>query len=119
MSRVVHFEIPADDPQASMEFYSKVFGWTYHKWDGPQDYWMVLTGEGEGINGGLMPKNEGQPVTCTIDSDDIDADTKKIEEAGGQIVVPKMAIPGIGWLIYFTDPSGNIFGVMQNDESAA
>ena len=29
-----------------------------------------------------------------------------------------MAIPGIGWLAYCTDPEGNTFGVLQADEAA-
>lgn len=35
MSRVIHFEIPADDPERSISFYEKVFGWRIEKWDGP------------------------------------------------------------------------------------
>jgi predicted enzyme related to lactoylglutathione lyase len=30
-----------------------------------------------------------------------------------------MAVPGIGWTAYFTDPEGNAFGIMQFDPSAA
>jgi predicted enzyme related to lactoylglutathione lyase len=29
-----------------------------------------------------------------------------------------MAIPGVGWLCYFKDTEGNIFGMMQNDPAA-
>jgi predicted enzyme related to lactoylglutathione lyase len=38
---------------------------------------------------------------------------------GGAVAVPKMAIPGVGWLAYCTDPEGNIFGLMQDDPNAA
>ena len=40
------------------------------------------------------------------------------EDAGGLCVVPKMPIPGVGWLAYFKDPEGHIFGVMQADATA-
>jgi predicted enzyme related to lactoylglutathione lyase len=30
--RIVHFEIPADDPARAMAFYGKAFGWTFDKW---------------------------------------------------------------------------------------
>jgi uncharacterized protein len=33
-------------------------------------------------------------------------------------VVPKMPIPGVGWLAYFKDTEGNIVGVMQPDANA-
>ena len=39
--------------------------------------------------------------------------------AGGSIAVPKMAVPGIGWLAYVKDTEGNILGVMQADSAAA
>ena len=53
-SRPVHFEMTAEKPDRLAEFYGKVFGWTFQKWDGPMDYWMVTTGEGDmGINEGV------------------------------------------------------------------
>ena len=120
MNRITFFEIPSDDPDRSRQFYSKTFGWTYEQF-GDQPYWMINTGNDEtpGINGGLMKKNHPQqPVTNSIQVEDIDATVAAIESNGGQIVVPKMAIPTIGWLAYFKDPDQNIFGVMQNDPAA-
>jgi hypothetical protein len=35
--RVIHFEIPADDPRRAVKFYEKVFGWRIDKW-GAIDY---------------------------------------------------------------------------------
>ena len=35
MPRVIHFEIPADDPDRAAKFYGNVFGWKLDKWDGP------------------------------------------------------------------------------------
>lgn len=44
MARIVHFEIPADDPERAIKFYEDVFGWEVQKWEGPFDYWLVTTG---------------------------------------------------------------------------
>lgn len=121
MPRVVHFEIHADDTDRASKFYSDVFDWKFQKWDGPEDYWLVQTGEQDqpGINGGMMKRRSPEgSVYNTIDVPDVDAFIKKIESAGGNIVVPKMAVPGVGWLAYFKDTEGNIFGMMQADESA-
>ena len=72
-----------------------------------------------GINGGLMKRRApGQPVANSIDVKDLDATAKQVEKAGGTIVVPKMPIPGVGYLAYFKDPDGNIHGLYQNDPSA-
>ena len=121
MPRVVHFEIPADDPDKLAEFYQKAFGWTFRKWDGPMDYWLVMTGPGDqpGIDGGMGRKSDGMSaVTNTLDVPSVDEYVAKIEEAGGTITVPKMAIPGVGWMAYFKDPDGNTFGIMEDDPSA-
>ena len=32
--------------------------------------------------------------------------------------LPKMPIPGVGWLAYLKDTEGNVFGLMQSDPSA-
>ncbi len=120
MGRVVHFEIPADNTGSIIKFYTNVFGWQFEKW-GDQDYWIILTGEGEveGINGGLMKRREPQqPMVNTIDVPDLNVVAEKIVANGGTIVVPRMAIPSVGWLIYFKDVEGNIFGCMQSDENA-
>ncbi|MEC0269936.1 hypothetical protein [Paenibacillus anseongense] len=37
---------------------------------------------------------------------------------GGAIVVPKITMPGMGYLAYFTDPSGMLLGVSQADPNA-
>jgi uncharacterized protein len=38
MSRVVHFEIAADDPELVAGFYKELLGWKIQKWEGPVDY---------------------------------------------------------------------------------
>jgi predicted enzyme related to lactoylglutathione lyase len=121
MPRVVHFEIEADQPKRAIRFYETVFGWQIRKWEGPIEYWLITTGkEGEpGIDGGLSKRTEGAPSTVnTIDVPSVDEYAKKVESSGGTIVRPKMAVPGVGWMAYFTDPDGNMFGMMQEDPTA-
>jgi predicted enzyme related to lactoylglutathione lyase len=55
----------------------------------------------------------------TVDVDNLDASMVKAQGGGAVLCVPKMAIPRVGWLAYFKDPDGNIFGMMQMDGSAA
>lgn len=119
-NRVVHFEIPTDYPEKSMNFFKQIFGWKFEKF-GDEDYWMIKTGEqGEiGIDGALMKKRDPkQPLVNAIDVEDIDKTAKEVEKAGGKIVVPKAAIPSMGWFSYFTDIDGNIHGLWQTDENA-
>ena len=65
------------------------------------------------------PAHPGQGPVNTIDVPSCDDYLGKVAAAGGRSVVPKMAIPGVGWLAYCADPEGNTFGIMQADESAA
>jgi uncharacterized protein len=121
MNRVVHFEISADDPERAVKFYTDVFGWEIKKWTGPQEYWLVTTGPCDGppgINGGIL-KRMG-PVGCvnTVDVSDVDEFAAKITAKGGQVVMPKMAVPGIGYLVYCKDTEDNVFGIMQFDQAA-
>ncbi len=121
MSRVIHFEIPADKPEELQKFYGGLLGWQFKKWDGPMPYWLITTGpEGHpGINGGLMARREpGQPPVNTVDVANVDEAITTAISLGGTNVVPKMAIPGVGWLAYCQDPEGNTFGMMQNDPAA-
>ena len=119
MPRPVHFDITAEDPERAAAFYSAVFGWSFTKWDGPMDYWLVGTGDGPGIDGGLGVRREGEPpVVNTIDIPSIDETAARIEEAGGTVVAPKFAVPGVGWMIMFADTEGTVWGAMEADETA-
>ena len=119
-NRVVHFEIPCNEPEKTIDFFKEAFGWKLQQF-GTEPYWVVYTGDDKnpGINGGLMKKKDpAQPLVNSIDVVNIDTAMQKIEQAGGVIVVPKMPVPTVGWLAYFKDPDGNIHGVYQNDPSA-
>ena len=128
MGRPVHFEIQASEPQALIEFYGKMFDWSFSKWEGG-DYWLVGTGEvgAPGINGGLLPRRGPRPeegaavnaFVCTVDVADLDKSLTLLKELKGTVAVPRMPVPGVGWLAYAKDPDGNIFGMMQNDASAS
>jgi len=126
MPRVVHFEIHAADPDRAVNFYKTLFGWAFQKWEGPMDYWLVTTGPNDqpGINGGLVRRQgeiDGQAViayVCTVDVENLDAAVQTALDNGGQLALPKMPIPGMGWLAYCKDTEGNIFGMMQGDPNA-
>jgi predicted enzyme related to lactoylglutathione lyase len=127
MPRVVHFEIHADDPERASKFYSSLFGWSFTKWDGPMPYWVLVTGPDgtPGINGGLLKRqhpisgNDGViAYVCTVQVENLDRDLNRAQELGGSLALPKMPIPGLGWLAYAKDTEGNVFGMMQPDPAA-
>jgi predicted enzyme related to lactoylglutathione lyase len=104
-----------------MAFYEAIFGWKFQKWDGPVEYWIINTGPDSepGIHGGLMPRRDpAQPCVNTVNVANLDATLAEAEKNGGLCVVPKMPIPGVGWLAYCKDTEGHIFGMMQPDPGA-
>jgi len=66
-----------------------------------------------------MMSIEDWPQTVNIVGvDSVDAFNEKITQHGGELVVEKMAIPGVGYSAYFKDPNGIAFGIFQPDPSA-
>ena len=130
MSRVVHFEIQADDVERAKAFYGAVFGWEfqdYGEFTG-SPYWGVITGPEDepGINGGLLQRPAPAPgpgqgtngFVCTMQVEDYDATEKKILDGGGTVALPKMALTGMAWQGYYLDTEGNTFGIHQPDPEA-
>lgn len=125
MNGPLYFEIHADDPDRAAAFYQSVFGWTFQKVPNNEvEYWRIETGE---TAGGLLKRPaETPPPECgmnafvsSVEVDDFDATAQAIERHGGQVALPKFAVPGVCWHGYFVDPEGNTFGIFQPDETAA
>lgn len=122
MSRVTHFEIPADDPERAIKFYEEVFGWRIEKWAGPIEYWLVMTGPEDqpGIDGGLARREDPSVgVENIIDVQDLSSSLEAVPAQGGKVIRPRVAVPGVGWIAYITDTEGNVFGLMERDPNAS
>ena len=115
MSRIVHFEIPAENPESAAEFYHNAFGWKIEKWDGPVEYWMVTTGQEPemGINGGIYKKGPMEGTINTIGVENLNDSLATVKANGGNMVGEILEIPGVGAMAYCTDREGVVFGMMQ------
>ena len=133
MNPVVHFEMPSENKNRMVKFYSSVFGWKTEQL-GPEmgEYVMVTTSEvGDDhfpkqrgtINGGFYQKTD-DPVSnhpsVVIAVDDIQESMKKVTEAGGKILGgdPNKPgepgdIPGVGLYCSFIDTEGNRLSMLQ------
>jgi predicted enzyme related to lactoylglutathione lyase len=108
-----------------------VFGWTFDDYTGyaGSPYWGIVTGPAEepGIDGGLLPRAAPRPeagrgansFVCTVVIVDYDETERRILAAGGELVQPKRALPGMAWQGYYLDTEGNTFGIHQPDSEAA
>ncbi len=129
-STIVHFEIPADNPERAAKFYRELFGWKIDKWENPNgiEYWMVQTvptneqgmPERPGVTGGMMPRMypTQQPVNYISVANVNDA-VAKAERLGAKVMMGKTPVPGMGWFAQLTDPEGNVIAVWETDPEAA
>ncbi len=125
MNGVVHFEIPADNLKRANRFYSTVFGWKVEPAKGMEDqYHMAITTEMDknrmpknpgAINGGLMTKEgpgSDYPV-IVIDVPSLDESVKKVQKAGGKVVMEKQKVMDMGWYVRVKDTEGNVIGIWE------
>ena len=68
-----------------------------------------------GVNGGMMKKMDSnqRPVNYVM-VESVDDFSKKIQNLGGKIIIPKTPIPNMGAFAVALDPEGNPFGVFES-----
>lgn len=112
---ISHVELFSRDPQNSSRFYSEVFGWQCNEYEIAGKPYMGFTPPNGIVPGGFRKLEEGDN-TGTVNYFkifDIDATLKRIKERGGEIVLDKTLLPGIGWIARFRDPFGNLMGLFE------
>jgi len=121
--RVVHFEIPFDDGERAREFYREAFGWQLMEMP-DMNYTLATTGpSGEAgptepgyIDGGMIDRDispSAGPVVV-VDVADINDALAKIEKLGGETLVGRTEVGGMGWAAYFRDREGNVLGLWES-----
>jgi len=109
---VVHFEAIGPDGPALQAFYSGVFGWTVDT-SIPMGYGVVDNG-GEGINGGVAGSPDGSAhATFYVQADDPQATLDEIVGKGGSVAMPVSEVPGGPTIALFSDPAGNLVGLVK------
>jgi uncharacterized protein len=126
MDKVVHFEIPADDIERAQKFYKELFGWNIQK-AGDMPYWITHTVEVDEnnmpkesgcINGGMLMRNEAEDPgssnsVIVIDVSNTEEYCKKVEEAGGHVILTPRNVGDMGIYARIKDTEGNIVGLWQ------
>jgi hypothetical protein len=124
MNTIGYFEIQSSNPKRDIKFYKTVFGWKFIREKFvPIEYYRIETNS---INGGLLirpvkvpPQESGtNAFVCSIQVDSFDSTSDLILKNGGQIALPKFAIPARCWQGYFIDLDNNTFGIFEVDPNA-
>jgi predicted enzyme related to lactoylglutathione lyase len=108
------FEIPAKDFERAKTFYETVLGVTIMQMPHPHLKYGIIPADMESgqVGGGLVEGEGFEPsATGTMvylnGGEDLEIPLSRVEEAGGQIVVPKTSIGGNGFMAHFIDSEGN------------
>ena len=109
---IVHFEILGKDHAAVRDFYASQFGWGME--DVMDGYTLVTTAEGSVAGAvGTPPEGMDRMVTIYVQVDSIDDALLAIAKAGGATVTPRTVIPGMVTYAQFSDPAGNVVGLVE------
>ena len=110
---IVHVEIHSNDPPRTKAFFANAFGWKFQ--DIPEMNYMTWEAPSKPA-GGLQKPMEGRGPTVLnyLLSKEINEDIGRVQRAGGNILVPKSEIPGIGWFAIFQEPGGTAHALYQN-----
>ncbi|HKW15590.1 MAG TPA: VOC family protein [Candidatus Krumholzibacteria bacterium] len=126
MNRVVHFEMPYDNPERVSSFYHKAFGWETKSMGSQMgNYVLATTTETDpergpkhpgAINGGFFPKQSDRPAqypSIVIEVDSMTEARDRVTRAGGRVLGEPMEIPGVGMYVSFMDPEGNRVAMLE------
>ncbi len=133
MNPVVHFEMPYEDKDRMVNFYSQAFGWQAQMLGSDMgNYVVVTTTEGDektkrpkepgAINGGFYKKPndpDGQYPSVVIAVEDIHEAIKMVKESGGKVIGGQKKngepdnIPGVGMYASIIDTEGNRISLLQ------
>ena len=107
---IVHAEIRSTDPDATREFFAKLFDWGYSEGAYP-GYTFVASGAEGGPPTAISPlQADADQVLFFVGVEDVAAVLNRAQELGGTVVQPAQEVPGVTFGV-FADPHGHQVGV--------
>ncbi len=112
-------ELVTRDVEGSVEFYSKLLGWTANEMPMPTGNYTIFN-QGEEMVAGCMappPEAEGAPTMWMsyINVEDLDATVAKAKELGAKMCKERVDLP-MGSFAIATDPQGAVIAFWQQAE---
>jgi uncharacterized protein len=122
-SPFVWYELMAEDAEAAITFYTRVFGWQACSAGPGTDYTLLCVGATpvaglmtippEACAAGAVPSWVGY-----VGVGDVDAKAVEVEQDGGLLRFPGTDMPGVGRFAVVTDPAGAPLVLFRPDMSA-
>jgi predicted enzyme related to lactoylglutathione lyase len=119
-NKIVHWELMGPDGDALKTFYSTLFDWESEAVPGFDSYHMV-NADNAGVGGAVGKGGDQMPQyqTMYVEVASVDDHLAKAEELGGSTVMGRTVVPGTVTFGLFTDPAGNLVGVVEEDTPPA
>ncbi len=108
---MVHFEVTGRDGPSRQRFYGERFNWTIDA-NNPMGYGMVDTGSSPAGGIGGTDGTSGW-ATFHVEVGDPQATLERARRLGGKVRVPVTEVPGGPAMAQFTDPEGNVIGLIK------
>jgi uncharacterized protein len=108
-------EMASEDPAATRRFLEQVFRWKFQSRAMPQGVYLAFEAPGGG-RGGIRPTQptESPSSLSYVRVSDLGDAQRKVEKAGGSVVLPRMDVPGMGSFFWFKIPGGPILACWQD-----
>ncbi len=114
-----YFEIPVNDLERAVKFYSYVFECDFSRdiIHGNEMAFFPFDSKGVGITGALAKGEIYKPsisgTLIYLATSNIEKALIKVIEKGGEILFPKTEVPNYGWVAEFKDSEGNRTALFQ------
>ena len=112
---LAHTELASTDPEATRRFLAKIFGWKFEAVK-PASRKMISYQTPGGARGSIRPtrtkENPGSINYVLVD--DLDSSEAKVRKLGGEIVLPRVDVPGMGSFFWFKVPGGPVLACWQD-----
>ena len=106
---IAHTELGSTDPEASKRFLEKVFAWDFQTAETPTGKLISFRTQG-GARGSIRATRGGEPPASVnyILVKDLESAATKVRKSGGEIVLPRVDVPGMGSFFWFKVPGGPV-----------
>jgi len=110
-------DIGTPDLAAGLRFYQDLFGWEAQDMGEEAGRYNIVLKNGRQVAAISPAQDPGPPRWTTyINVDDVDDIAKRVESAGGTVVVPPMDVMSAGRMAIFSDTTGAVIAAWQPGE---
>lgn len=110
-------ELASTNPNETRKFLEETFGWKFDAIQMPEGPYLSFQNP-SGTTVGIRPaqKSEIPGSTNYVLVKDLDEAERNVRKKGGQIILPRTDIPGMGSFFWFKIPSGPIMACWQDSK---